>query len=55
MIDDILFQSWVVLFDLPSNPLGGLVLGYSMDGYGFDFEQVVNNVSIGENSFTFIT
>lgn len=55
MITDILFDSWHFLFQIPSGPLGNNILGYSMDGNNFAFEQTINNVNIGENSFTFIT
>jgi hypothetical protein len=55
MILDIIFDSWYALYNIPSSPIGGIILGYSMDGNGFDFEQTINNISIGENSFTFIT
>lgn len=55
MITDIIFDSWHVIMFLPSLPMGGTISGYSLDGNSFDFEQTINNISIGENSFTFIT
>lgn len=55
MITDILFETNIPIYQIPSGPLGNNILGYSMDGGNYNFEQIINNISIGENSFTFIT
>lgn len=54
MIDDILFVSYWGEFILPSGPLGNVILGYSMDGNNYAFEQTINNISLGESSHIFV-
>ena len=38
-MEDILFDSDEIIFDLPFIVLGGEITGYSMDGNNFNFEQ----------------
>jgi hypothetical protein len=55
MIDDILFASYQILFYIPSGPLGTQILGYSMDGIFYDFEQTIVVGGASETSHIFVS
>jgi hypothetical protein len=55
MIDDILFSSYMLMFSIPSGPLGTQILGYSMDGNNFDFEQTIIIGDLSETSHIFVS
>jgi hypothetical protein len=55
MINDILFSSYEILFSIPSGPIGTQILGYSMDGIYYDFEQTINIGGASETSHIFVS
>lgn len=55
MINDILFASYAMIFEIPSGPLGTQILGYSMDGNNYAFEQTINVVGAFETSHIFVS
>jgi hypothetical protein len=55
MIDDILFSSYILIFSIPPGPLGTQILGYSMDGNNFDFEQTIVIGGPSEKSHIFVS
>jgi hypothetical protein len=50
MIDDIVFEFCSFILELPIDSPGGNINSYSLDGFGYDFNQT----SGGETSYTFI-
>jgi hypothetical protein len=54
-MEDILFETNEMIFDLPFIILGGEITGYSMDGNNFDFEQDQIIKTDIETSHIFIT
>lgn len=55
MIDDILFTSYQIIFYIPSGPIGTQILGYSMDGIFYNFEQTIFVGGASEKSNIFVS
>lgn len=54
MITDILFDSYEMFLSIGPGPLGTQILGYSMDGNYYNFEQTINYITSGETSKIFV-
>jgi len=52
-MDDILFDDYDFILEIETGTPGGVISGYSMDGFGYDFTSIVGGAS--EISTVFIS
>jgi hypothetical protein len=50
MIEDVIYDSLIFVYETPNEPSGGDILGYSYDGDNYDF----SSTGVGEVSVIFI-
>ena len=52
MIQDVIYDSLIFVYETPSEPIGGQIIGYSYDGDNFEFNSTSGGT--GEYSVIFI-